>query len=346
MTRGSVLVVGAGVMGCATARYLARRDVHVTLLEQFHVGHKRGSSHGSSRIFRFSYPDARYVAMAMQALPLWRDLEREVDEPLLQTTGGLETGPDLADNAAALKACGAALESVDARQARLRWPQLTLPDEGEVLYQPDAGVLLADRAVKAFTQSFVAAGGAVREGVAALSVRTSAAGVHVDTTAGAFDVDALVVTAGAWVNEILEPLGLTIPVRPTRETVAYFEYSGSPFPAVVEWGSPPVYALLAPGYGIKAGEHEAGPTTDPDEQGIVNEASVERLKGWLGERFPDVSPNPVYSETCIYTNTPDDSFILKRTGRVVVGSPCSGHGFKFAPLIGEQLAELALQALD
>ena len=345
MKRGSVVVVGAGVMGCATARALVRRGLRVTLVEQFHVGHNRGSSHGSSRIFRFSYPDARYVAMAMLSLPLWRELEREVDEPLMQTTGGLDRGPELADNVEALRSCGAPLELVDVAQARVRWPQLELPGEGVVLYQPDAGIALADRAVKAFARSFDAAGGVTREGVAAVSIEPSARGVHVDTSAGGFDVDAVVVTAGAWVNELLEPLGLDLPVRPTRETVAYFEYDGPPFPTLVEWGEPPVYALLAPGYGLKAGEHEAGPTTDPDAQGIVNEGSVERLTRWVGDRFPGASPKPVYSETCLYTNTPDDHFILKRVGRIVVGSPCSGHGFKFAPLIGEQLADLAEEAL-
>ena len=345
MMRGSVTVIGGGVMGCATARVLARRGVTVTLLEQFEVGHRRGSSHGSSRIFRLSYPDARYVAMGMEALPLWQDLEREANEPLLKTTGGLDRGADLDAHAEALAACGAPFESVSADQAQIRWPQLSFPPDTEVLYQPDAGIVLAERAVAAFARGFADGGGELREGVRVVSITPSATGVRLHTTEGALDADCVVVTAGAWVGKLVEHLGIDIPTRPTRETVAYFEYQAPPPPTLVEWGEPPIYALASPGYGIKAGEHEAGPTADPDDEGPVGEASLGRVQRWVGERFPAARITPTHAETCLYTNTPDDHFILKRYGRVVVGSPCSGHGFKFAPLIGEQLADLARQAM-
>lgn len=332
-------------MGCATARSLARRGVDVTLLEQFHIGHKRGSSHGSSRIFRLSYPDARYVAMAMEALPLWRGLEREADEPLLRTTGGLDRGASLSDHAAALGSCGAPFEVIDAGQARVRWPVLHFPDDGGVLYQPDAGIALADRAVQAFARGCAQNGGEVQEGVAALSIKTSPQGIHVDTSRGGLDADAVVVTAGAWAADLLGSLDIDLPVRPTRETVAYFAYEGPEPPTLVEWSDPPIYALPAPGFGIKAGEHEAGPTADPDDEGAVNTSSIDRLRSWVAQRFPRAAADPMHTETCLYTNTEDDHFILKRYGRVVVGSPCSGHGFKFAPHIGEKLADLAHQTI-
>ena len=332
-------------MGCATARALARRDLEVILLEQFHIGHERGSSHGPARIFRLSYPDARYVAMAMEALPLWRELEREADEPLLKTTGGLDRGTALGDHAKALGACGAPFELLEVSQASARWPQVRFPADGEVLYQPDAGIVLADRAVGAFARGFATSGGDLREGAAALSIKTSPEKVDVDTSVGGFEADAVVVTAGAWVNDLLEPLGMDLPVRPTRETVAYFRYDGLEPPTLVEWGDPPIYALPSPGYGIKTGEHEAGPTADPDEFGAVNKSSVARLRTWVRGRFPRAAVEPGHTETCLYTNTDDDHFIVKRFGRVVVGSPCSGHGFKFAPLIGEQLADLAAQTV-
>jgi sarcosine oxidase len=104
-----------------------------------------------------------------------------------------------------------------------------------------------------------------------------------------------------------------------------------------------VYSLWSPVYGLKAGEHIAGPDTDPDEPGAVNDESVDRLRKWVSTRFPDIDPEPVHAETCLYTNTDDERFILERHGRVVVGSPCSGHGFKFAPLIGKRLAALATE---
>ena len=338
--RRSVAVIGGGVMGCATARALALRGVDATVFEQFEIGHDRGSSHGASRIFRFSYPDARYVAMAMEALPLWRSLEREADEPILTTTGGLERGPALADHVVALRACGAHAELVGAKAAAARWPNLSFPAEGEVLYQPDSGFVRADRAVAAFARGFAARGGEIRASIRIEALRTEAGGVTLVTPEDELRFDRVVVTAGAWAKNLLATAGIELDVRPTRETVAYFDLPGPPPPTLVEWGEPAIYALADPGRGIKAGEHEAGPTTDPDETGGINQDSLARVVEWVAARFPRVDAKPTHAETCLYTNTRDDHFVLKRYGNVVVGSPCSGHGFKFAPLIGERLADL------
>ena len=103
-----------------------------------------------------------------------------------------------------------------------------------------------------------------------------------------------------------------------------------------------MYALHDPLHGLKVGAHHAGTETDPDADGVPDEALVERIAAWVGERLPDVDPEPVGAETCIYTSTADESFVLERRGRVVVGSACSGHGFKFAPAVGRRLAALAL----
>ena len=127
------------------------------------------------------------------------------------------------------------------------------------------------------------------------------------------------------------------------ESVAYFEIEGHPPPALVEWGEPTIYALQSPAHGIKAAEHIAGPLADPDETGSVNEESLERVRSWVADRFGPLGPQRVGAETCLYTNTDNEHFILERRGRVVIGSPCSGHGFKFAPWIGKRLAELAVE---
>jgi sarcosine oxidase len=113
-------------------------------------------------------------------------------------------------------------------------------------------------------------------------------------------------------------------------------------PSIVDWSAPTVYALATdvPGH-IKVGEHHAGPVTDPDEPGLVDASSVERLEGWVRKHVPSSAGRAVATETCIYTNTPDESFVIERHGNIVVGSPCSGHGFKFAPVIGRRLAALA-----
>jgi glycine/D-amino acid oxidase-like deaminating enzyme len=153
--------------------------------------------------------------------------------------------------------------------------------------------------------------------------------------------DVAVVTAGAWSKSLLSPLGIDLPTRPTRETVAYFDFDEPRLTTIVEWGDPSIYALPSGPGVVKIGEHVAGPTTDPDDEGLADERSVARLAGWIARRLPQASPEPRYAETCIYTNTPDASFVLERHGNVVVGSPCSGHGFKFAPWIGRHLAKLA-----
>ncbi|HYI45497.1 MAG TPA: FAD-dependent oxidoreductase, partial [Actinomycetota bacterium] len=158
--------------------------------------------------------------------------------------------------------------------------------------------------------------------------------------------EAIVVTAGAWVRGLVEPLGIDVPVRPTRETIAYFKVDGDIGPTFVEWSDPSVYALPSPRHdALKVGEHIAGPDADPDVDGEPDQSSIDRLAAWVAERYPSVERGPILAETCFYTNTDDQRFILERHGRVIVGSPCSGHGFKFAPLIGQQLAGLAQEVL-
>jgi sarcosine oxidase len=136
--------------------------------------------------------------------------------------------------------------------------------------------------------------------------------------------------------------GYSLNASPSRETVAYFHVDQEmSYPTLVDWGEPSVYALPAPGQGIKAGEHHGGPVVNPDSDGQANAESVARLSRWIGERYPYADREVLSVQTCLYTNTPDESFVLDRRGPLVVGSACSGHGFKFAPLIGERLAALA-----
>lgn len=322
-----VAVVGAGVMGAATARWLARDGHDVTLYEQFAFGHKRGSSHGATRVFRYSYPDPAYVAMAMEALELWRDLERESGEDLLRTTGGLDSGKPLDQHVKALQECGAEFDVLDREEAAARFPWF-VPGDGPLLFQGDGGVAFADRSVQAFLRSAEAHGAQLRPETKVESIED-------------LDADVVVVTAGGWVRKLVAPLGIDVPVRPTRETVAYFDFDEPRLTTLVEWDDPSIYCLPSGDGVLKAGEHQAGATTDPDEEGTVDEASVARLSEWVAARFPGADPRPKHAETCIYTNTPDDHFVLERHGDVVIGSPCSGHGFKFAPLIGKRLAELA-----
>ena len=174
-----VVVIGVGVMGAATGRALAKAGKKVAMLERFAIGHHRGSSHGSARIFRFSYRDPQYVAMAQEALPLWRDLEDEAGESLLTPTGGIDTGPLVPDHAAALNTCGAKFELLDGATVNSRFPGLTLPAEAEALYQADAAVIAAERSWRALAASAVRAGADLRENSVVTELTLRSDGVEV-----------------------------------------------------------------------------------------------------------------------------------------------------------------------
>ena len=323
-----VAVIGAGVMGLATGWALKRRGVDATVYEQFEVGNPRGSSHGRSRIFRLAYGEDHYVRLAQEAMGLWRELEAESGETLLELYGLVEIVQTLEESTAhTLERCGVAWERLDAEEAERRFP-ICVPEGFFVVVQPEAGIVRADRALAALSRG--------------LDVREQTR-VRPDE----LDADVVVVTAGSWVNELLdEPLN----VKTTRETLCYFrpDAGGLPIPSVVSFKpgrhTHEMYSLADPKHGLKVGAHHAGAEADPNKHGEPDPELVERITTWANETYRLAGPEPVGAETCMYTTTPDESFILERGGRVAVGSPCSGHGFKFAPAIGERLAALALEA--
>jgi sarcosine oxidase len=339
-----VVVVGAGVMGSAAAWRLAGRGREVVLLEQFDLCHDRGSSHGAARVFRFSYDDPTYVGMAMEALPLWQELERESGKSILTVTGGYDFGPSdrLEKNAEALGSRGASFEIIDGAEVVRRFPATSLQARSPVLYQPDAGVIAAELAVQTFAQRAIEGGAELRLQRPAVALRSMEDRAEVSTADETYRARVVVVTAGAWVRGVLGSTGIDLPVTTSRETVAFFSLGDAPpLPVLVEWTSPPTYALPSPGQGVKAGWHRSGPEAEANQPGPVDRKVIDHLSAWVEEHYPQANPEPHHAETCMYTNTSDERFILERHGHIVVGSACSGHGFKFAPLIGERLAQLA-----
>lgn len=345
MPQADVVVIGAGVMGAATAWRLSRTGRSVVLLEQFDVGHDRGSSHGAARVFRFSYDEPEYVRMAMEALPLWRELGEAAGEEILTVLGGFDLGPAqrVEAHARALGDAGARFDVITGKDAIDRYPSIAVPPEASLLHQPDAGVVAADRAVRAMVRVAQAAGTTLRERCRVVSLRAAADHVEVAVDGDAYRATVAVVTAGAWARPLLAGAGIDLPVTPSRETVAFFPTSHADrFPIFVEWTEHPLYALPSPGQGLKTGWHHTGRDADPDQRGGVERSVIDAMSAWVRERFPGAMPDPHHAEACLYTNTSDERFIVERHGPIVVGSPCSGHGFKFAPLIGERLARLAL----
>ncbi|MGB2952576.1 MAG: FAD-dependent oxidoreductase [Gaiellaceae bacterium] len=327
-----VAVVGAGVMGLAAARALARDGADVAVHEQFQVGHIHGSSHGRSRIFRLAYPEAEWVSLAQEALPLWRELEQESGERLLELPGIVEIVDDLDESSRpGLEACGVPWEELEPDEVADRF-DVSVPPGWKALLQPEAGFVRADRALAALRAGAERAGARIEQEsrLAALDE---------------LDADVVVVTAGAWARELLAAAGIELPVKVTRETVAYFRLDReTPVPSVVRLihRGHGFYSLHDPTFGLKVGHHHAGPVvTKLDEDGRPDPETVAAVAEWAGETFRLSDPEPASSETCLYTTTADERFVLERHGRIVVGSACSGHGFKFAPVIGKRLAELA-----
>jgi len=337
MVRADVVVVGAGVNGLATARALARQGVDVLLVEQFRIGHTRGSSHGRSRIFRLAYPDPHWVRLAREAYGGWQELEAETGATLLELHGLIEVvreGDE--DSRSALEASGVPFELLGAQDVAERFP-VAVPDGCSAIYQPDAGIIRADLAQRALRESAERHGTRLAE----------------ETRIGSLDeidAGAVVVTAGAWARPLLAAAGIDLPVVVTRETVAYFRLeSGRPAPSLADLKpgarGHATYGLHDPVHGLKAGIHMSGTPADPDEDGRPEPELVELISAAVPRYFPTADPEPVEMETCLYTSTSDERFLLERHGRVVVGSACSGHGFKFAPVVGERLAALARDAI-
>ena len=333
-----VAVVGAGVHGLATARALARRDVEVTIYEQFELDHTHGSSHGRTRIFRLSYPEPAWVSLAQAALPLWRELEEESGEQLLEPNGMVEfvRGPE-EGSLRALAQLGVRVEMLDAEEVARRFPIVVPPEGAIAIVQPDGSILRADKARHALLANARAGGAELVEGR------------RIEELDELEDEDVVVVTAGAWAKDLLSRADIDLPVWSTSETVCYFRLeSDRPVPSIVDFKpgrrAHGTYALADPVHGLKLGIHQSGRPVDADDQPGPDAELVELMQEAVVRYFPTADSVPAQVDTCLYTNTDDERFILERYGRIVVGSACSGHGFKFAPVVGERLADLVMHA--
>jgi sarcosine oxidase len=347
--RPDVVIVGGGVMGTAAARALSSRGRAVLLLERFTFGHANGSSGGPTRNFRLTYHDPLYVRMARDALERWRRLESESGTQLLRVVGGLDVGEATAASAAALEAAGESFERPSVAEVAERWPVLRFDHGSAFLYQPDGAILRADEAIGAQARLARAAGAELRERTVVETISPAGDRVELVTSAGeVIQAPAAIVAAGPWAGPLLRGAGIDLPLRPTLEQSTHFDAGdeGSSIPTIIDWDAEPrqppylVPNPFQPGE-IKAGAHLSGPLVDPDARSF--EPDVEReasIIAWTAQRLSSPA-RLVRTETCLYTTTPDEDFVIDRVGPLVVASPCTGHGFKFAPLIGEGLAELA-----
>jgi sarcosine oxidase len=356
--KAEVGVVGLGAMGSMTLWQLARRGVSTVGLEQFELGHDRGSSHGESRIIRTAYTEGpQYVPLVQAAFPLWRQLEAEAGVGLLQQTGAVTLGPP---GSARVQGVLRSIEShrlphevLDSRQLEARFPQHVV-DRGEIgIFETQAGVIDPERAVAAALDLATGLGARTRDNVPVTAIRPDPDGVTVEAGKVTFRFERLVVAAGAWLSGLLPAAGL--PVTVERQVQVWFEledpaaYAVDRFPVFLSergeddrrYGFP-----CTDGRTLKVAVHHAGRPSDPDRlDREIHDYDLDPLRQFVSTRLRGVSTVVDRARACMYTNTPDDAFILSTLDElpnVVVVSACSGHGFKFAPVVGEVAADLAM----
>lgn len=356
-----VIVIGTGGIGSAALYHLATCGMRVLGLDRFPAGHDRGSSHGESRMIRKSYfehPD--YVPLACQSWDMWQQLEQRAGRSLLKPSGVVYYGrPDgvvmsgVRDSAAAH---GLPVEDMSPADAADRFPQFQCPPATTALFEADAGILLVEDCVTTHIQLAVEAGAEIVDDV---TVRHIAAGptVTVTTDRGTCQAGHVIVTAGAWSAGLLADLQL--PLRVIRKHLHWF-HCDNPRLHLAD-GCPAFFVEHQGGYfyglpqmgpsGLKAGEHSGGaPVSDPlTDPRAPESADVERVEKFVSDFLVTDSCTHQQQKTCFYTMTPDENFVLDHHpehANVVYAAGFSGHGFKFAPVMGQRLAEMVTAPSD
>ncbi len=352
MRNTRILVVGLGAMGSATLYHLARRGVPAEGIEQFELGHALGSSHGFSRIFRDIYPHPRYIELAEATIPLWQELDSRAEEKLMHFTGLLyfarPGNKDIQRTAEAMESFNRPIERPTPQEVADRYPALRLPPDTVTCFTAQAGLLNVGRCILEHLKQAQRSGATIHEQVRVHRVDISRETPLLETSAGEFCCDRLIISPGPWASELLADLSL--PLRVTRQQEFYFRPKNR---APYQPGRLPVFGDMEtkfygfPDYGpgVKTADDGLGVETSPgrvDRQ--LDLGKRDDLQKWLEAMMPDAGFTYVEGGTCMYTNTPDRDFIIGAhpgNPNVLVAAGFSGHGFKFSTLVGKILADLA-----
>ena len=370
METSRYVVVGAGLAGAATALSLARAGHEVTVVERTSPAAHDGSSHGSARIFRYAYPDAFYTDLVVRSKALWDDLETAGGRRLITPTGAVDFGVPRQPAALArvLDAAGVEHELLGPAEARSRWPGIAV--DTDVLWHPAAGVIDAEVAVRTMLDL------AVRHGARLLThwpvrrvLRSGSGYVLVSGTGERLSAERVVASVGGWLPELLADLPLPsafvdrLPALTVRQEQAFhFPYRDlrpdddpgaqrAPWPTFIH-KSPDIQVYGLPGgrdaahRGQKVAQYNGGRAlrSAADQDGVVSDANRQRVVAYVERYLPGLVPEPYAETTCLFTSTPTEDFLVDGTDGITLLSPCSGHGAKFAPLIGDLAAGVATGA--
>ncbi len=340
-----VCVIGLGAMGVAATRVLAERGHEVIGIDRHGVANELGSSAHGHRIFRLAHDRPEYVRLARRSLLHWRDLERRDGAALLRATGLLEVGGPHDEIVAALRAEDATVVELDGAEAPDLFPGLT-PRHGQpARWQPAAGVLSARDCLLVQADLAARAGAEIATGEDVTSIDITQDRAVVRSRLRRLEVDVVVVAAGAWLNQLLGPLGMEQPLESAMGQASVFRGTGwDQRPCLIEWdrdGGEAGYGMPIAGSGYQLGLHATTSWNPHDEERRPDHAESLVLSRRVSERFVGLGPRPTRTERCPVTTTADGSFIVDRRGATVIACGCSGHGFMFSPALGELIADLA-----
>ncbi|MDQ3590063.1 MAG: N-methyl-L-tryptophan oxidase [Actinomycetota bacterium] len=361
MTSYDVIVAGLGGMGSAAAYQLAARGKRVLGLEKFSPAHDRGSSHGRSRIIRQAYfEDPAYVPLLLRAYELWEQLERETNQDLMTLTGGLMIGRRASElvsgSVRSAEEHGLPYELLDAGEIRARFPALSPDPETVALYEKKAGFLRPEETVRAHLDRADSLGAELRFEEPVLSWEAPPAEVRVETPEGSYDAERLVITPGAWAPQLLSDLGLPLEVE--RQVMYWFEPKGGlepflpdRFPIFIWEPDDGNWFYGFPAQederGVKAAFYRAGgvPTSPETIDREVHGEEIDFVRTYLARYVPELAGRCLDARVCMYTNTPDLHFVISLHPdypQVAIACGFSGHGYKFCSVVGEILADLAM----
>lgn len=354
-----VIVIGLGGMGSAAAYHLAARGNRVLGLEKFTPAHDQGSSHGGSRIIRQSYfEDPAYVPLLLRAYELWEQLAQDSQREVYRITGGLFIGPPdcetVAGSLLAAREWSLPHEVFDARELAARFPNFTPAPADIAVYEAKAGFARPELTVQAHIDLALAAGADLRFGEQVLDWSETAGGVRVSTAAASYTAGQVVICPGAWAPKLLAEFG--IPITIERQVLYWLD----PVGGTAAFEDQPIYidenasgeqiygfpSIDGPAGGVKVAFFRKGQECTPDTiDRVVHPQEIAEMCARVSQLLPALDGECVHSATCMYSNTPDQNFVIARhpdSANVTVACGFSGHGFKFVPIVGEILADLAM----